>query len=418
MINIFNIKTPFQGIIIGLAFFVLGNSLLNFDSDVLKGLLCIIGWVFILYNIHRIRRFYYSLNGIESFLFKTYIVLVVVMVVRGYIVDYRYIWQNWLGSLNYHIFSPTYILPYFLPLFIFIGIKRIEFRTLLQLNYMFNFLFLFFFIINIESIYKNGLSQIAGFSIENSQMGLAADTVFFFTSTSFFVLCKDFIPKKQWRFNMILLFLAIITLAVGSRRGGVAIFILLLLGALLIYVQSFKGFKKIFGLIAISLVTLGLTGFYFASQDTLFKYINERGAEDTRSIVDVTLLQQMSSTELWLGKGLNGRYYLPILEDDYLDGWRYGSETGFYNLVLKGGYVLAIIYIFVLLIPALKGIFKSNNSLTKALGIYILLSLIELYPFGWLQFDLKYFVIWIGVIFCWSPAIRRMNNLEIKKNYF
>lgn len=57
--------------------------------------------------------------------------------------------------------------------------------------------------------------------------------------------------------------------------------------------------------------------------------------EDTRSGVDEALLNQMSDTELFFGKGLNGRYFYPLSNEDHLNGWRYGSETGFYNIVLK-----------------------------------------------------------------------------------
>lgn len=67
--------------------------------------------------------------------------------------------------------------------------------------------------------------------------------------------------------------------------------------------------------------------------------------EDTRSGVDKALLQQMSDIELIFGKGLNGRYYYPLSNDDYLGGWRYASETGFYTLILKGD-ILWLHYIF------------------------------------------------------------------------
>ena len=51
---------------------------------------------------------------------------------------------------------------------------------------------------------------------------------------------------------------------------------------------------------------------------------------------------------------------------------------------------MAFTYILLLIYPALVGIFKSKNILCKALGFYIILSLIELYPFGWLAFNIKY----------------------------
>ena len=94
------------------------------------------------------------------------------------------------------------------------------------------------------------------------------------------------------------------------------------------------------------------------------------------------------------------------------------SETGYYNLVLKGGYLLAWTYILLLLYPALLGIFKSRNTLCKALGFIILLSLVELYPFGHLTFNLKFLVIWMGIAMLMSPEVRNMDDNEIRDYYF
>lgn len=130
------------------------------------------------------------------------------------------------------------------------------------------------------------------------------------------------------------------------------------------------------------------------------------------------MLRQMSDMEMIFGKGLNGRYYCPLSEDDYLNGWRYGIETGFYNLVLKGGYLLAFTYILLLLIPAIKGIFKSKNWFTRIGGFYILFSLLSLIPFGILSFDVQFLYIWMMVSVCMNQQIRRMSDSEIKQQFF
>ena len=311
MITKLRVKTPFQGIVLGLTIFVLGNSMLNFNSDIIKALLCSVGWLFILYNLLRVPNFYYPFNGLLSMLFKLYFFIVVVMVIRGYTIDYRFMWQNWMGAINFHFFSTTYILPYFLPLLIFIGIKRIEFRTLLKLNNFFNLIFLVFFIFNIRTIYYDGLKQVVGVSDQDGWTGLASPTASFFTATGFFVLCKDFISKRQWIFNLLMLLLAIITYAIGARRGGVFMLLLLAISVTFMYIQSFKGTTKIIATISILIVVLLLIGAYINFENNLFLYIKERGFEDSRSVVDKTLLTQMNEFQLWFGKGLNGRYYLP-----------------------------------------------------------------------------------------------------------
>ena len=161
---------------------------------------------------------------------------------------------------------------------------------------------------------------------------------------------------------------------------------------------------------------------YFVSNNfsETFSFVQERGLEDTRSGVDDALLSQMNEFEMLFGKGLNGRYYYPVrdLSEDNYNGYRYGSETGFMNLALKGGFIYAIIYVLLLLIPSMKGVFHSRNLLCKVLGIFIIISLLELYPHGWLRFDVKFLVIWMGVRLCMLSKYRNMNNKEIYQTFF
>lgn len=395
----------------GVALFTLGSILLNLlHSNAIMLLLCASGWLFIIANLYRIERFYIPFSGTQRSLFYLFLFLTIIMIFRGYTIDYPYPWFNWRGAINLHLFSPIYILPYALPLFLWIRIQQFEFKTLAKINVLFNFLFILFFLLNIRSIYSLDSGE--------ESIILTEATTGFFVETGFFLLCKDFLSKNQWRFNLAIWVLATLTLAVGARRGALLMILLLGLSAAFLYILSFKGTRKIFSMIGVIVFALTLTGLYFYAENTLFAFLNDRGTDDTRSGVDIELLSQMNTFELWFGKGLNGRYHMPLFDDNVYGGWRYGSETGFYTLVLKGGYVFAIVYILVLLIPALKGIFKSNNSFTKALGVYIVLRIIELYPSGWPMFSIKHLIVWIGVALCWNPIIRKMNNTEIKKHFF
>lgn len=409
----------YTNLLIGITIFSLGNSLISFNSDIYKAFICTIGWLFIIKGILSINSFVMPLKGITKLLFILYLVQTIVIIVRGYSINYNYQWISIKGLVNFHFFAPHYILPYLLPLFILIGSSRVEFRTLLKINYLFNILFFLFFIFNIQIILKGASLKAAGKDLNFLSTELATPTIYFFVMTGFIFFCKKYISKLQWRLNLVAWVLSVITVAIAARRGTVFILLLLGLAAAYLYVLSFKGQKKIIGIFLIIIVFLGLSATYFYAEDSLFLYLNKRGVEDTRSGVDEALLSQMSNKELWFGKGLNGRYYMggQFIKGHY-DGWRYGSETGFYNLVLKGGYTFAITYILLLLIPAIKGLFKSKNILTKALGLYIIISLIELFPFGWLMFNLKFFIIWIGVLLCSNKYIRNMSDIEIKQRFF
>ena len=140
--------------------------------------------------------------------------------------------------------------------------------------------------------------------------------------------------------------------------------------------------------------------------------------EDTRAGVNEELLNQMSDWEKIVGKGLNGRYFMPMRQTDFFDGWRYGCETGFLNLVLKGGYIMAFVYIFLLIVPAFQGIFRSKNNFCKGGGFYILWTLIYLYPFGVLDFNISFFFVWMWVMLCSMPSVRNMTDDQILSEYF
>ena len=139
-------------------------------------------------------------------------------------------------------------------------------------------------------------------------------------------------------------------------------------------------------------------------------------SEDTRTAVDQALLNSMSNIEKIFGKGLNGRYFYQI--GQFSNGWRYGSETGFYTIVLRGGYLMAFTYILLLGIPALQGIFNSKNVLCKGGGCYIIISLLDLYPFGALSFSLNFFIIWLLLVLVQRKEVRRMNDIQIYQLFF
>ena len=126
----------------------------------------------------------------------------------------------------------------------------------------------------------------------------------------------------------------------------------------------------------------------------------------------------MNEYELIFGKGIYGRYYLPIDGDMFFNGWRYEVETGFLQIVLRGGYLMAVIYVLVLLIPAIKGVFQSRNTFCKAGGLYIIYGLLSLIPYGVPEFNMKFFLFWILAVLCSSKPIRYMNDDMIKKRFF
>lgn len=409
-------SSPFNSIIAGFALHAFGN-LINgiLGSQIVLAILCTIGWYFIIKGFVNIKK-NFQLSGIEAIIYYLYVSICIVMIIRGYLIDYGYQWISLKGFINYHLFSPTYILPYIMPLIAYVPIRYYNFKSFISISTHFAFLTLFLFIIFAPKILSESIQIVAGFNGEN---GYGRQIAAFYICFGFSTLCMLYIKKKIWIINMIALLASLLIYLIGARRGSSLITACLLVYNIFVYINYTDGIKK-YSLIIISIISL-LIGIIIFNHSSAFSYIRQRGLEDSRSAVDEALLSQMSTSEKIFGKGLNGRYYFPVIEDDITNpwkGWRFGSETGYYNIVLKGGYLMAWCYILLLLIPALKGIFNSHNLLCKSGGFYIILSLLELYPFGWLSFNMKFLIIWMLIVLLNNQKIRNMKNQDIYYNFF
>lgn len=112
--NFLQIKTPFDKIVTGFFFHLLGQVVVSVTGNqILQALICTVGWLFIIKGIFQIglSRFRMPFTGLYKYLFLLYILLCIIMIMRGYTIDYNYQWISIQGLINYHFFSPLYILP-------------------------------------------------------------------------------------------------------------------------------------------------------------------------------------------------------------------------------------------------------------------------------------------------------------------
>lgn len=408
---------PFDYIVIGFVMKVFATMASLFVSyqiaDAFFGVLC---WYFIIKGVMMIpEKMRLPFGKYYQLLFRFFLFLCIVMIIRGYLIDYPYQWISLSGMINYHLFMPTYIICYLMPLVTLIPIKYFNFRLILHFAVFFSFATFF-----LAFIYRNQIltaSTLGAIGLEDESVDLVkGQDVTLFSVFSFVPLLYTYLPSRKWKICMFGLFVTLLLMVLGGRRGATMLFSILILATLYFYTQSqTKLAKWSFRIVLpVLMTTLG----YYLINSSIMSFILERGMEDNRTGVEVAMLEQMSSFDKIFGQGLNGRYYYPLLLDDHLNGWRYGIETGFYNLVLKGGYLLAYVYILLLAVPAFKGMFKSRNLFCKAGGFYIVYSLFCLWPFGHLSFDLSFFFIWMMVACCMNKEILGMTDFEIKKKFF
>lgn len=406
----------FDFIVLGFTLHAIGGILRTITNNNLPMIILgIIAWYYILKGFWSIKS-YLGQNGFSTgyqLLFRFYLLQCVIMIIRGYLIDYRYQWMSIAGMFNFHFLDRYYLLPYLMPLVCYIPWQYYKFDKFCKYASWIGLISGIFLLLFFPTIMQASVRAMSGIEIAKIDSGVDFR---FYTAFAFASLLAAYITPKVWLMNLVGLISMLLINMIAARRGSGLISAIILVESLYFW-SKFK--QQQIGLYAkiIVFIIIGCS-IYFVLHSSLFDYLFQRGMEDSRSGVDKALLAQMDTLEQIIGKGLNGRYYYPIIARDYLQGWRYGSETGFYNIVLKGGYLMAFTYILLLVIPAYKGLFKSENFLCKAGGFFIFLSLFELYPFGWLEFSVKFLVIWMMVVLCMNSDIRSMDDDQIKQQFF
>lgn len=413
-----NPTKPFTSIIAGFSIHSLAILFKNiFHLDIIYAIICLIGWYYIILGAWKMKgRLTTIRNRYFPFLVSAYIILCVIMIIRGYLIDYPYQWFTINGIINFHLFNPTYILPYILPIIFFIPAKEFDFKSIVNWSLIFSWIAILSLLLFGKEMSINSIMQSFGKAIDDG----GVDYKYYgqvFMNVGIVILCRRYITKQVWIINLLGLIASLLINVICARRGTSATLGLFLIISGWFYLKTLNPTKRIVRGFIISVTAIVIT--VVLAGQAAFTFIQKRGLEDNRSGVDIALMSQMDDYQKWFGKGLNGRYYYNLnLQNDRLGGWRYVSETGYYNLILKGGYVLTWIYILVIFIPALKGIRKSQNTLCKALGTVMLISLLQLIPFGHLAFNLQFLVIWAGVKLCMTPSILKASNRYIYQQYF
>jgi hypothetical protein len=179
-----------------------------------------------------------------------------------------------------------------------------------------------------------------------------------------------------------------------------------------------KIMKVVFSVILI--LSLGMYGAYVYTlqKNGAFGLLTSRMHEDTRSGVVKSFYRDMKTTDWLIGKGVNGQYFCPgIDEGNRITTYRIVIETGYLQIILKGG-IISLALMLLISIPAMiKGFFRSNNLLSKGAAIWILWFLFNLYSSVGNAFILSYILFWISIGLCYEPGILAKTDDEIKQEF-
>lgn len=305
-----------------------------------------------------------SLAGYEKFLFVLLFAISIGIIFRGQ-------WPTSPKDFMLHILTtPTYLLP-----FIILKLPNEKyFKELLRLFFKISLLVIPLWIIN-----HSELVQIGTYKAEDIGSYLPFISAFLLGLSTYF-------SKKQRNINIIIWAIYFMLMMLNARRN---VSFSLLLYAVIAYIfTSLSSLKKNVAKTLIVFLFSILTGLILLLNfDSLvsgvFNNMANRANEDTRSGVEGLFFADFSNAPVtdWIfGRGMDGGYYQPMRNEETgeVSDNRRVIETGYLNMMLKGGIIYDAVIILIMLLAIKRG-FTKHNSVYKYISIILLTYFIDLY---------------------------------------
>lgn len=411
--SVLSTSKPFDSIVIGVTFHTIAIIFVNL-TNILPGYIVItlFGWFFFIKGFFKIRNeLGLSFEGWYKILLGLYFLFLFIMIIRSYLDSSTPPWKSFDGMINYNFFQQFGLPAYIMPLVLFIPYNLIDFKKLIKISIIFSWFVIISFLVLRNKILQASVAQVFDPSQDINQMGYLYYGQIY-TNVVLIALCNKFISKKIWILNTVALFVTLLINIMCGRRGNSLVTFCFFSFDIFIFVSTVKSAKKV--LLIIFLCIVGYLMFYYFYYSNYTIYILERGLADNRSSLTIDLLRSLNESNSFVfGKGLFGKYYSSAFQ-----GYRMVHESGYYNLLLKGGYLFTWTYILIFLIPAIRGLIYSQNLFCKIYSIFIILNLLQLYTFGHFTFNLNFFFLWIGIIICMNDKFLKMKNEEIYNHLF
>ena len=365
----------------------------------------VIGLALVIYAATSLFKVKFDDQYLQS-VFSVFIIWTLITIARGFAFDY--------GSLKQQFLDPGFgVMGYLAPLILLfprnIGFykKTVEFIIVSGICYV---LFVAVFFKDMRSYDVTDL--------------LSQALVEYFAEMSkpllFIFITYYYHSNKQRIFAAAVLLLTLYFALVRARRGLLYTTLFTSITSFILFLSNTK--QK--GLtILMSVILVAVAFFYLSSKSgskggDIFTFLNARKDEDTRSNVEVSFYEDMATKDMIIGRGLNGEYYCPGVENVMNNtSNRNVIETGYLQLILKGGIIILVLLGLILIPAIIKGFFYSKNVLSKGAALWILLWILYLYPAIGNSFYMYYLLVWISVGICYSKKIRNMSDEEIKEGF-
>lgn len=430
---------PVLGVILGCVLYELGTtSLYLYQPYVLPTVLRFGGLFAILYFAFKSPRT--KLHGDISVVFRFLILWSIFMVLRGpFIGNFRPESESFSDVVRIAFIDRYGDITYFFPLFALLSLRLDSLYYFRRIAIVMSVFFIILIILNRGQIMAGmltmGRTDLVDFAGEPITVRDLVDAAFpGFGLMVFMLMCYGYIKGKLTAFLPISLLLYSLCYAIGGGRGktvfSLIYFIFFLFLLFKFPVLKERGIKKrslksLLGKTKILLILGLLIGgiIYLFNETPVFDVLLQHafggrdfeGGEwnDNRGGISNDFIKDFNADPLsWIiGRGVNGSF----LTNYYEHGeHRVYMEWGFLYLILKGGVVYLMLYIYCMLHAAYKGLFHSNNSFSKGLSfmcIFIIMNMISTGANP--QFSTLYILAWISFGLVERKEVRELKDSEI-----
>jgi len=340
-------------------------------------------------------------NKFLKIIYFIYVAWLLITVIRGFQIDSTFI-KDMLYDARYGLF------PYFVPFILLFPKSRLFYKKLFDAIFILGITFLIIDVLFIGQLLSVGDEKVSIIEIFAPSLALHC---------GFVLLTINYHSTKRAIFSLIVIIACLLFAIIGARRGLIFMCSTMILSSFLLYTY-YSNRKLTIIYLSIFMATaaaLYVSKIYKVSNKNIFSYVLERGDEDTRTTVELYFYDDLKTKDWIVGRGISGQYFCPDIEENQATNYRNVIETDYLQIILNGGLISLGLLLFILIPAIFLGLFYSNNILSKAAAIWILLWIFYLYPARVSTFTLHYLLVWISVGICYSKAIRNMSETDIKR---
>lgn len=342
-------------------------------------------------------------NSYLRAVFILYVLWTITVIIRGISFDY--------DSVKQMLFNPVRgIMQFFVPLVLLFRKDFSFYRRLFDAIYVLGVIYLIFSLLAIKEIISPSSYYLSQGIVENFSQHLSF-------ASGFLLLTFLYHSKFRNFFSVFIIFLTFLFAVLRARRGLMFMSFSMLFFAFIIYqyVNKTKVINMVLSGFLVLLLSYMAMKVYQDNRKDTFGLLTERLGHDTRSEVEEYFYSDFKTIDWIIGRGMNGQYFCPGVEDGEggISVYRGVIETGYLQIILNGGIISLFLLVIIAIPGMIKGIFTSNNILSKAAGIWIVLFFLYAYPGGPAIFTLNYTLVWLSIGICYSEKIRKMSDTDI-----